>query len=246
MNGGSTITRDRFTDGTFWELYTDLEFQFQGFLKAVPFTKRNEKTHSFRLLNLILSIGGYIDSAFKEMTRYPDFSRNTNCKEILKILKESQKRVKLGKNPFTVSIELPLKAFDSIYRLSNRKVVFKYLPERVEVVPFTPHNPKTKAPKWWEIYNGLKHDVGKNIENANLKNTRDALAGAFLLNVIHIPAALRLFRYGVTKTDYTGRGIGVIAVDTGLGETGLQQILKKQRKYPLFVETSVFKYDYGQ
>lgn len=127
--------------------------------------------YSFKLLNLILSIGGHVDSAFKEMARYPDFSNNEECKRILRILKESEENIKVGKPPKTVPISLPLKAFDKAYGISKERIIFKRLPERELVTPFYPHNPKTRAPAWWEIYNGLKHDVSVNVERANLRNT---------------------------------------------------------------------------
>lgn len=190
---------DKFGNGIFWELYKDLERQFQNFLEYVPYLDENKDVISFRLLNLILNIGGYVDSAFKEMARYPKFSNNDDCKEILEILKEADENIKEGKAPRTVSIRLPLRAFEQEYGLFKRKVIFRRFPEREPLIPFQPHNEKTNAPKWWEIYNGLKHDISANIEEANLQNTLNALASAFLLNAIHIPSALRLFSYGVLR-----------------------------------------------
>ncbi len=64
---------DKFEIGNFWELYKDLERQFEDFLEYVSYLEGNEETYSFRLANLILGIGGYVDSAFKEMARYQDY-----------------------------------------------------------------------------------------------------------------------------------------------------------------------------
>ena len=61
---------DNFQKGIFWEIYTDLEKQFQNFLEYVPYITENEKVVSFKLLNLIQSIGGHVDSTFKEMAKY--------------------------------------------------------------------------------------------------------------------------------------------------------------------------------
>jgi len=167
--------QDNFENGIFWELYSDLERQFQNFLEYVPYLLENEKTISFKLLNLILSIGGHVDSAFKEMARYSKFSDNDDCIEILEKVKRKE----------TVPITLPLKAFETEYKLSEKTIIFKCLPERQDVTPFKPRCSRAQSPKWWKLYNGIKHDVAVNIKQTNLQVTRDALAGAFLLNVIH-------------------------------------------------------------
>jgi len=235
--------KDNFEKGIFWELYLDLERQFLNFLEYVPYLPGNETVYSFKLLNLILSIGGHIDSAFKEMARYPEFSNNIECQEILKILRKSEKRKEEEKSPISVPIKLPLKAFEKEYRLSERRVIFKRLPNREELVPFKIDNAKdsdTNMPEWWNIYNGLKHDVGINIVQANLQNTLNALAVAFLINVRHIPAAKRLCAYGILK--------GGIRTEEGYAKARFditpyifEQILKsKQSHYPAFVETSIF------
>lgn len=51
------LRRDKFGNGIFWELYKDLERQFQTFLEYTPYLEGNENVYSFKLLNLILSIG---------------------------------------------------------------------------------------------------------------------------------------------------------------------------------------------
>jgi len=183
------MRKDRFESGIFWELYKDLEAQFKNFLEYVPYLDGNEKTYSPKLLNLVLSIGGHVDSAFKEMARYPEFSGNKDCKEILEKLKNEE----------IVPITLPLKAFEKEYRLSERIVIFKRVPERERVKPFKPRHSRAKSPIWWKIYNGLKHDVSINLRRANLETALNALAGAFLLNVIHIPSYLRLHQYHVFR-----------------------------------------------
>lgn len=58
MNETVAGKEDKFEKGYFWELYIDLERQFRAFLTYVPYLKGNEKTYSYRLLSMILSIGG--------------------------------------------------------------------------------------------------------------------------------------------------------------------------------------------
>lgn len=237
---------DKFENGIFWEAYKDLERQFEQFLDIVPYLDKNEDTYSFRLLNLILSIGGHVDSAFKEMARFTRFSLNPDCQKILIKIKESENNVQKGKPPVTISIKLPLKAFETEYGLSSKTIAFKRLPQREIVKPFQPSNPATNAPEWWETYNGLKHNLGSNIEKANLKNTRDALAGAFLINVIHEPAVLRLYDYNVLNFLVPSRNIrkkdGAMQVPRHI----LEEFLSKKQKFYGETETPLFVYSYDQ
>lgn len=240
------VVDDKFENGYFWELYLDLERQFQSFLEYVPYLDGNENAYSFKLLNLLLSIGGHVDSAFKEMARYPRFSNNEDCKHILELLKESEENVKQGKAPKTVPIWLPLSVFEKEYQLSKRKVIFKRLPEREEIIPFQPCDKHTNAPKWWKIYNGLKHDVSLTLKDANLKNTRDALAGAFLLNAYHLPSALRLYEYDIMKVEIrTGSGLTKVKTSVkDIPSKAIKRMLEDLGTCPTFTETSLFLYNY--
>jgi len=224
-------TRDKFEEGIFWELYLDLERQFENFLEYVPYMEGNENTYSFRLLNLVLSIGGYIDSAFKEMARFPRFSEDEACKNIQKRAREHLGIIASG-----------VDAFDTIYGISTKKVSFKFIPKREEVTPFS-----RSVPEWWTFYNDLKHEVGFNIKKANLRNTRDALAGAFLLNVVHEPAVLRLHDYHVLRVRYAENEFGKSTRDSGFARDQIRKILfENNQKYAFVVETPVFEYRYEQ
>jgi hypothetical protein len=113
-----------FENGGYWEYYKDLERQFENFLESIPYLSGNENTYSFRLANLILAIGAHIDSAFKEIARYPEFS--TKYPLILK--KESgEPRKPTIRDYYDLGVE---------YTLPQRKVMFKRLPEGEPVVPF--------------------------------------------------------------------------------------------------------------
>jgi hypothetical protein len=227
--------KDDFEAGMFWELYCDLEAQLEDFLDYVPYLPGNENTYSFRLLNLILSIGGHVDSAFKEMARYPMFSDNTDCQEILNILEESEQRKREGKSPRTVPICLPLKAFETEYGISKLEVVFIGSPEEEKIIPFKPFNSETSEPQWWGLYNKLKHDLGINLKEATLQNALHALSGAFLLNVVHRPAILLLNDYGL-----------IDRID--MFRHQLEEVISKRQMQGLWghVQTPLFIYDYEQ
>lgn len=208
----------------------DLERQFIDFLNYVPYLDGNENVYSFRLMNLILAIGAHVDSAFKEMFRCPVFSKK--YPEILK-------RVNDVKATITDYREL-----EKEYCLSKREVVFKRLPERENVLPFQQFE-SSKSPEWWTDYNEIKHEFSLNFKKANLKSVKDALAGAFLLNVVHKPAILRLFEYGVAKSKYrevwSSKGGATYSMKPTVEI--IKDILRNTIYPPLFVETNLFYFD---
>lgn len=238
------MSKDNFKNGILWEAYMDLENQLRDFLEYVPYLPGNEKVYSFRLLNLILGVGGYVDSAFKEMAKYRKFTKNKDCKEILRRVKESEKNVKNGKPPITIPISLSLRAFESEYKLSSKEVLFKRLPERDPITPFKPFVLKTKVPEWWEIYNGLKHNLGKKLKKDSLEVAVQALAAAFLLNARHDPSALRLYKYEVFRVRYLPWDKEVAA--NMRNEQILLEWLEKREGVEGYVETPLFIYDSEQ
>lgn len=238
--------RPKFENGGFWEYYSDLERQFTDFLEYVPYLDKQKQVCSFRLVNLLLSIGGHIDSAFKEMAGYRGFSRDKECKEIRRKVWETRKRIRRNQSPITIGIQELLSPFEKEYKLSQRKVTFKRLPKREDIIPFYPHNQITNAPEWWEIYNGLKHDFTDNFEKADLQITRNALAGAFLLNAIHKPSIIRLYDFGVLKPTIPFSSAPARYTLSTLTRPILLDIVEKGQSFSAIVETFIFKFDYNQ
>lgn len=227
--------KNTFENGGYWEYYKALEAQFEDYLKYVPYIDINKKTCSYRLSNMLKDVGGYIDSSFKVMAKYKKFSKNKDCIEIIRKVKETRTRRKSGLGPIGVKIEECLSAFETEYKLSSRKVIFKRLPERELLVPFS--HPTSHAPEWWDIYNGLKHDFSEFYEKANLKIIRDAMAGAFLLNAIHVPGADRLCKHGLIR-DSVGKQVTNCPT--------FRACLDGKSPTYSFLETPIFFYDYDQ
>lgn len=233
-----------FENRGFWEYYKDLERQFEEFLVSVPYLEGNEGTYSFRLANLIVSIGAHIDSAFKEIARYPPYE--TKYPLILKNAKGKPKKVTTIWDYFPLAEEL---------NLSKQKVTFKRLPAREELQPFNQYQ-KTKSaagkdcitrPDWWNVYNNIKHNFKENFKEAKLISIRDALAGAFLLNVVHEPASVELFKYGLLKPKY----LPVVMWEEKYDKfRGLEQHKQRPKWEPIddafTIETSLFMYDYEE
>lgn len=215
-----------------------MERQFQDFLYYVPYLDNNETVRSFRLTNILLNICGRVDSAFKEMAKYRKFynRQSSTCREIVRIVRENKRRITRGEIPRGPGFKLCLETFEDIYNLSRKEVIFKRLPIRDQIIPFTPHNSRTRAPYWWDLYNQTKHDFHEYFKNTSLKSTRDALAGVFLLNVIHEPAILRLNEFGLLKSKFAFKTRKDI----------LKLKLRKKQQILAVIETPLFFYDYDQ
>jgi hypothetical protein len=229
-----------FENRGFWEYYRDLERQFEDFLVYVPYLEGNEETYSFRLANLLLSIGAHIDSALKEIAKYSDFQ--TKYPEMLKT-KEGKPRKPTIMDYYPISEE---------YALPEEIAQFKRLPSNEKILPFEKYSRKSgkkELPCWWNAYTNVKHSFNENFKEAKLKTTRDALAGAFLLNVIHKPAYDKLFDCGLLKPKYpqgeTSSLLSEPKHDIFNGRTmHAQRPIGKYIKNPFTIETSLFKYDY--
>ena len=226
-----------FENGGYWEYYKDLERQFDDFLEIVPYLSGNERTYSFRLANQILAIGAHIDSAFKEIAKYPEFS--AKFPEIV------NPKTKEGKPRYpNITDYYP---FSEFYKLHQKTVMFKRLPQPEPLIPFKQYlkvGERIATPDWWQVYNKVKHEFSDNFVKATLQNTRDALAGAFLLNVIHTPAYIRLIEYRVVTPQATGTGSAIFGLKDGWKEK-IDDLTKKDKRFG-FIETPLFKYNYKE
>jgi hypothetical protein len=231
-----------FENGGFWEYYKDLERQFESFLEYVPYLKGNENTYSFRLANILLAIGAHIDSALKKIAEDPSFST-----KYPKMINPT------GKNPKTNEEEPRLQNINDFYPLSEEyklyeKVVsFKRLPDREPITPFEEYRKEIgKVPYWWTAYNKVKHHFTENFkEKANLKTVRDALAGAFLINVIFEPATIRLAEYGLVKFKFSRYGHCEKQLTFSRGSCSqFKGLIEPDYAFDCLIETPIFMYEY--
>lgn len=213
----------------------DFQRQLLTFQENVPYTEDNKSVHSFKLLNLILGLGGYVDSAFKEMIKFKDLTATPRILRLRRHLQNAENATSSGRkiprrDRLYYADFFPI--FEKIYGLSKKEVVYKMLPDRESHKPFQ----KNASPKigWWQVYNELKHHVSFNIKQANYKNALDALATAFLLNAIHEPSILRLNEYKQLKWKY----------NAPLDQQQLEKALKNGQKIWAVLETPLFIYDY--
>lgn len=209
-------------------MYRNIESTLMHFLEYVPI-RDNLKVYSPKLLPLILQIGGYVDTEFKEMAFFADFKENPKCEEI---------RKKARKNK-VVSIDLFREVFEPIYNLSSQNV-FVRLEAGLQLEKFTPFLGFNKeSPKWWKAYNKLKHSWHANVKKANLENALNALGSAFVLKAVHIPSKWMLARYRVIIAD--GKPIQQV-----LGNELLKKVMNQNRNVGMnvYAETPLFVYFY--
>lgn len=137
-----------------------------------------------------------------------------------------------------MKISLARESFEPIYKLSSRGLLVKsprylrrFLVDRLR--PFSEFR-HGKSPSWWKAYNKIKHDWLTNIAEANITNTLNALASAFLLNVIHEPGLISLADAGLVRDSFSEEKSDVKLIKRIIdGNTG-------PNIFRLWVETPIF------
>lgn len=228
-----------FENGGFWEYYSDLERQFTEYLAYVPYLEGNEGTYSFRLANLILSIGAHLDSALKEIGKDSTFSKYSDM--------NNPKNLKGKPRLQNVFDFYPI---SEVYSLPTRIVTFKCLPNKDKLEPFKDYNRESgnNIPYWWTSYNNIKHHFYESFKEAQLKTIRDALAGAFLINAIHKPSRKRLFDNHLLQPKYQqGTTFFEPYNDSFDGQVMYPtRDLRVTYNNPFTLETALFTYDYEE
>lgn len=216
-----------------------MESNFMRFLEFVPYTDYNAKVYSPKLLAILLQTCGYIDTIFKEMAKFQEFADIPECQAINVLEPNKYEGFHIG---------LARNAFERIYKLSSNngaRIIAKldWVGDK-ELKPFAKFS-EGKSPDWWRYYQDVKHTWSTAIEKANMDNTLEALAGAFLLNAVHYPSMKILWKLGYLKTVIkVGKGYA----DSHVKERHFDILLKeaiqelKPLSYSLIMETPLFIY----
>jgi len=191
-----------FESGFFWNNYKSIESEFLRFLEYVPYHKSNIHMYSPKLTGYLLQVGGYVDSAFKEMANYFHLTALVKKKD------GTYRRAR--KNELIDSIVDSFAVWETIYRLSSNnggRLIAKLDFGDKELTPFGSFSSSSfEGLEWWKAYNKVKHEYSLHYKKANIGNVLDGLAGAFLLNVVHYPSIKILWQLGhlTTGTKMTG------------------------------------------
>jgi hypothetical protein len=164
-----------FSGGLAWYRYKRLQEEFINATQYFPFEQKHKAIWSEFFSDLLTKVCSSIDGFFRKMvedSRFDSFSH-------VSVLKSSKRKHDI--NYFR-------DFFDPIYQLSTAKVKIEYgLTSYGTCRHFKGFlDPKNnRIPSWWNSYNHVKHGWYVNIKEATLKNTIEALAGLFVLNVLH-------------------------------------------------------------
>ena len=164
MCGGFIMVLTIPIEGSAWTSYTTVEDDFINYLDYVPWTHDHRKVWSPKLANLLLNAGSLIGSIFKSYSNSPTLD-----------LVEDIDKIR-GKKP---SINDFQKVYEKVYSFSNREVYLLSTEEKL--TPWSNWQKQDTPPIWWTAYNKVKHDRFKNITEATLENTLNALSGLFLM-----------------------------------------------------------------
>jgi hypothetical protein len=233
-----------FEKGLCWTLYRYHKRDLLRFFEYVPCTEGNQLTYSPKLLDLLMRVCGYMDDVFKQMLVFKDFT------EAQKEIVERAKSKVENHNIFVAR-----DAFEPIYRLSSNcdaKPVAKsgWFGEK-ELRPFEKFGlsgyDEKCLPDWWHSYNNVKHHWSSSIEQANIVNVLNALAGAFLLNAVHYPSVEYLWDQRVLVPEHRiHRGYDDKAFFYTDFDRDLEDAIRKSSRLPFGhkVETPLFRYRY--
>lgn len=157
---------------TFWNYYLELEREYLEIEHLIPFDEINYPTFSYKYLDLIWAICSEIDVLFREYMKIENYTADldeegnpvSNINQYNKFVNEKIPNFKSQK----------ITCYNPKF---NKKKIYPY------------KNWENESPKWWQIYNKIKHDpentkYGKKAYKcANQICTLSALGGLFQLNL---------------------------------------------------------------
>jgi hypothetical protein len=145
-------------DDSYWNYFLKLESDFHAAARYIGCSKTNDNTCSIEFAQQIVCI-------------------NTECeallKKICKVIDPKSSAVNMGHYKRTMLIKFP-----KIHEASVRVARFHRT-----VQPFAEWNAAGGRIEWWNAFQDIKHQRGKNFEKANLKNTLYALSALFILEL---------------------------------------------------------------
>lgn len=160
--------------------------------RYITIDERNACAWGEEIADIIVLIGNAIDTFFKDMVSCTNIE---NYVSINRIQQERRKRdIKYYYNIFEPYYELSRNEVKAEFGLGNSQTLTPF-----QTFSFIRKNQTDRSyiPRWWDAYNDTKHQFYEKMENANLDNSLNALAGLFLLNSLHICSKVYLARRGI-------------------------------------------------
>jgi hypothetical protein len=191
-----------FSRGLAWHRYESLEDEFLDVTKYFPFEKNHKAIWSEFFSDFLTKIGNSVDSFFRNMLKDKAFDTYPH----VSAMKKRKKDINYFRDFFEPIYELSGAEVDIAYGLTFYDTKYR---------PFEEFG-KKKIPAWWNSYNHVKHTWFDCIEEATLENVVGALAGLFILNVLHLESREYLVKYqDVIVGDYM-RGIPISLLEKAM------------------------------
>lgn len=161
-----------FCRGMHWHKYQSLESKMVEITKYVTLDETNSQTWGVEIADILVLTGNAMDTFFRDMRDCPNIGEDENFLSINKPRK--------GWN-----IQDYQKVFERYYEISQNSVYTGFgLGNAQTLVPFK--NFDVEIPKWWTAYNTTKHAFYSKMNEANLGNALNCLAGLLILNSLHL------------------------------------------------------------
>jgi hypothetical protein len=172
---------DPFERGKVWFIYSKLEREFIETTSYVALETVHGDVWSEKFGELLIRIGSSVGSSFNLMLN----SKSLDGEKTVEKLRERIEKKHEKKPHWSPTITDFRKAFDPVFQLTGIEVEGSYgLTYYGKLQPFKGF--KRKAPIWWDSHNKLKHEFFEKLEErAKLQNVINALAGLFVLNILH-------------------------------------------------------------
>jgi hypothetical protein len=171
-----------FTEGRAWADFESLETQMDELELYVTIEPHNARTYSRKISLMLFQAASQVETFFKQALLDNSLDQSTQ----IDLAKLAECRTKL-QNDAQIKISEFRDVFDPLYQLSRWHVnIGRPFLQYGEIQPFLSFSRK-QSPSWWRAYNKVKHDMFNNRIEGKLENLLQAMAGLFLLNVLHRP-----------------------------------------------------------
>lgn len=184
--------------GYVWEWFKSSEQDVLQYLEYTPLDEEKENigVWSPRLANLMVNVGGIIDSFCRYTVDSADFDNLQ--------FQDSSTIADLRADPDDANMSHFRQMYEQAYGISGLELYV--VPEGKQPVltiqPFYSFANDT-SPDWWsEVYNKLKHQrlsSSEYVKRATLDNVIKGLGGLFLLQLLHPPCQQYLLAQGVIR-----------------------------------------------
>lgn len=195
----------------YWNVYKNLERELLQLAEYIHIDDSQMNVYSMKIADLLIRTAVEIEALSKELfslnggtcVRGRDLYFDTDC----------------------------LKFLDDMWHVEKKQVIiaspYIYLSEGARIlVPFEKCSQRGKG-RWKKAYQSVKHDRTKNLTKGNIKNSIEALAALYLLNIYYRDSTVELGAdSGGSKFDETcGSSLFSIVLHgfSGIGATGEYQ-----------------------